>query len=75
MNLSKEIKELELDEKIESKLKENNINYIEDLWKQNKKSLKSMGFSDSQINNIIIKLQLIGISLNKKTNDNDKVKK
>lgn len=74
IDINKSIKILELDSNIENKLLLNNIDTIEKLWKFNRMDLKKLKFLDSEINNIIIKLQLIGISLNKKTNDNDRVK-
>lgn len=74
IDINKSIKILELDSNIENKLLLNNIDTIEKLWKFNRIDLKKLNFLDSEINNIIIKLQLIGISLNKKTNDNDRVK-
>lgn len=58
--------DLDLDEKILKKLKDNNINSFEELWLQNKKTLKELNFSQLEINSIIIKLQLKGLDLNKK---------
>lgn len=40
----------------------------------NKNRFKNLNIKDSEINSIIIKLQLMGISLNKKINVNDKIK-
>lgn len=74
VDISSNIKCLELDTVVENKLLLNNIDTIEKLWKLNRTDLKKLSFSDAEINNIIIKLQLIGISLNKKTNDSDRVK-
>ena len=64
--LEKQIEELELDKKITSVLKENDINVIEDVWKMKRKDLKDLKFSDSQIMSITIKLQLYGLDLNRK---------
>lgn len=64
--LKKNIKILNLDDSIIKKLKENNINIIEELWVVNRHKLKDMNFKDNEINQIIIKLQLIGIDLNHK---------
>lgn len=64
--LKKGIEILNLDENIISKLKENGINIVEDLWIINRHKLKDMNFKDNEINQIIIKLQLIGIDLNHK---------
>lgn len=64
--LKKNIEILNLDGNIIKKLKENNINIIEELWVINRHKLKDMNFKDNEINQIIIKLQLIGIDLNHK---------
>ena len=66
MILEKNIEELQLNNKILSKLKEKNIMVIKDLWKMKRKELKQLGFSDSEISQIIIKLQLHAIDLNKR---------
>ncbi len=66
MILEKNIEELQLNSKILNKLKEKNIMVIKDLWKMKRKELKQLGFSDSEISQIIIKLQLHAIDLNKK---------
>ena len=64
--LNKDIEHLNLDNNILLKLKENNINTIEEVWKTNRKYLKKIGFTDSEIYQIIVKLQLISLDLNKK---------
>ena len=66
MILEKNIEELQLNSKILNKLKEKNIMIIKDLWKMQRKELKQLGFSDSEISQIIIKLQLHAIDLNRK---------
>lgn len=66
MILEKSITELGLNSKITNKLKEKDILKIKDLWKMERKELKQNGFSDSEISQIIIKLQLHAIDLNKK---------
>ena len=66
MILEKNIEELQLNNKILSKLKEKDIRIIKDLWKMKRKELKQLGFSDSEISQIIIKLQLHAIDLNKR---------
>ena len=66
MILEKDIEFLEFDNKITNKLKEHNINVIRDLWVMKRSELKYFGFSDYEINQIIIKLQLHGIDLNKR---------
>ena len=64
--LEKNIEELGLDSNINIKLKEKKILIIKDLWKMKRKELKQLGFSDNEISQIIIKLQLNAIDLNKK---------
>ena len=66
MILERNIEELQLNNKILNKLKEKNIKIIKDLWKMKRKELKQLGFSDSEISQIIIKLQLHAIDLNKR---------
>lgn len=66
MILEKSITELGLNSKITDKLKEKDILKIKDLWKMERKELKQNGFSDTEISQIIIKLQLHAIDLNKK---------
>jgi len=60
------IESLELSSNLTKKLKEKNILIIEDLWKLNRESLKKLGFNNYEINDIIVKLQLKGLDLNKK---------
>jgi mevalonate kinase len=57
---------LDLDSNVLKVLQDNNINTIGSLWELNKKKLKEMGISDSDIKLISIKLQLLGLDLNKK---------
>ena len=57
---------MELSKKIIDKLKKNNIFIVKDLWKLKRKELKQLGFSDSELTQIIIKLQLHAVDLNKK---------
>ena len=66
MILEKDIEFLEFDNKITNKLKEHNINIIRVLWVMKRNELKYLGFSDYEINQIIIKLQLHGIDHNKR---------
>ncbi len=54
------------DEKTLDIFSENNINFIKDLWILKRKNLKDIGLNDTQINSIIIKLQLHGLDINKK---------
>lgn len=48
------------------KFNEMNITTVEDVCKLNRTDLKEMGFKNKEINDIIIQLQLNGLSLNKK---------
>lgn len=66
MILEKNIEELQLNNKILNELKEHNILKIGDLWIMKRKELKQLGFSDNEISQIIIKLQLHAIDLNKR---------
>ena len=66
MILEKNIEELQLNNKIINKLKEKDIRIIKDLWKMKRKELKQLGFSNSEISQIINKLQLHAIDLNKR---------
>lgn len=62
----KSINSLSLEKDIINKLKDININYIEELWQLKRSDLKSNNFNNDEINKIIISLQLIGLDLNKK---------
>ena len=64
--LHKKIDILELDKNIINLLINNGINNISDLYVLNRKKLKEFGLSDSNINKISIKLQLLGLDLNGK---------
>ncbi len=64
--LEKPIEELDINNKIINKLKDNDITYISDIWIKKRKDLKNLKLTDSEINQIIIKLQLNGCDLNKK---------
>lgn len=59
------LNDLNLQKVIIDKLKLNNINSTEELLKMSRKELKLLGFSYEEINLIAIKLQLIGMDLNK----------
>ena len=64
--LEKKISILGLDESIEKKLNELDINMVNDLWECKLVFLKNNNVNNSEINQIRIKLQLKGIDLNKK---------
>ncbi len=61
--LDKSVDILDIDTKY---LKENNIYLIGELYKKSRKDLKNIGYKDSQISLISIKLQLLGLDLNGK---------
>lgn len=60
------IKALGIDNDIILKLEAHNIKLIKDLWILKRSELKEIGFVDSEINHLRIKLQLCGLDLNKK---------
>ena len=66
MVIEKSVDKLKLSDEITDKLKENDIKIINDLWQLKRTDLKKMGFSNDDINSIIIQLQLLGLDLNKK---------
>lgn len=70
-HLEKDISVLELSSSIEKFLRANEINYIKDIWVLKRKDLKSLGLKDSDINTIVVKLQLFGLDLNKKVYSKD----
>lgn len=64
--LEKDINILELENSVNKILRENDINTISNLWEANRKKLKDIGLKDSDIKQITIKLQLLGLDLNKR---------
>ena len=64
--LEKDINYLNFNKNISSILRENNVNKVYDLWQINKKTLKNIGMNKDDIKQIIIKLELHGLDLNKK---------
>ena len=64
--LEKSVEELDVSIKILDKLKKNNLLLVKDVWCLKRKDLKDLKFTDSEINQIIIKLQLHGVDLNKR---------
>lgn len=65
-NLDKNIEVLGISNKTKDILIENNIITVKDLWVKTRKELKLLKLSDYEIHSIIVKLQLIGLDLNKK---------
>ena len=57
---------LELDSNVNKLLRDNSLSTVGDVWTQTRKTLKNIGLKDSDIKQIIIKLQLLGLDLNKK---------
>ncbi len=64
--LKENVNTLHLDSIIIKKMLANNIMTIEDLWKLKRKDLKELNFTDSEINKIVICLELYGIDLGKR---------
>lgn len=64
--LNSDINVLGLDNKIIEKLRDSKVNLVNELWVLGRKDLKDLSLSDTEINQIIIKLQLNGVDLNKK---------
>ena len=62
----KNISELSLKKEIIDKLNEKEVFLIKDLCSLRRRFLKEYGFSNNEINDIIITLQLVGLDLNKK---------
>ena len=62
----KDIKILELDSDVVKVLVDNDIKTVGDVWVLNRKKLKALGLKDSDIKQVIIKLQLLGLDLNKR---------
>lgn len=62
----KDISILGLDDNIACLLTKNEIRTVNDLWLKTKKDLKKYGLKDKDIKYVSIKLQLIGLDLNKK---------
>ena len=60
---------LKLDKKLINKLISKDIMIINDLWKLRRQDLKNLGFSDREIKDIIISLELNGLDLGKKIYD------
>jgi 5-bromo-4-chloroindolyl phosphate hydrolysis protein len=69
MKVEQQIDTLNLSSKLIQKLQDNEFNIIKDVWMVNRKKLKEIGFTDSEIKSIIIALQLEGLDLNKKKYD------
>jgi DNA-directed RNA polymerase alpha subunit len=64
--MNKDLSNLGLSSTLLYKLRENNINNISDLQKLNRADLRNMKFDKSDIDEIIVKLELMGTDLNKR---------
>ena len=64
--IDKDISILGLDDNIACLLTKNEIRTVNDLWLKTKKDLKNYGLKDKDIKYVSIKLQLMGLDLNKK---------
>ena len=62
----RDVSSLSLSKELINKLKDKELNYIEDVWVLKRNNLKTLGFTNDEIKEIIISLQLIGLDLNKK---------
>lgn len=60
------IEKLMISTKLKEKLSLSKIKTIKDLWQLKRKDLKNSTFTDQEINELIIALQLEGLDLNKK---------
>ncbi len=63
--LKDDISTLHLEKKIKNKLKENYIDTILDLCNHSRMELGEVGITNSEVNDIIVCLQLIGLDLKK----------
>ncbi len=64
--LDEDIDYLKLNTNITETLKQHNIFKIRDLWVCNRKTLKEFNLVDPDIKQIVIKLELLGLDLNRK---------
>ncbi len=64
--LDEDISILELSDEVFRRLKDMSISSIDNLWNLSRTDLKNHGFTDKEIKHISIKMQLLGIDLNKK---------
>ncbi len=63
------IEKLMISTKLKEKLSLSKIKTIKELWQLKRKDLKNLTFTDQEINELIIALQLEGLDLNKKIYD------
>lgn len=72
-NMSNLISSLNISKEIIDILKSNNIFTLDDLWKYKRQELKKLGLKDSMINQIVIKMQLIGLDLDNKSYEKNRL--
>jgi DNA-directed RNA polymerase alpha subunit len=65
--LNRKIDEIGIDFLISEKLINKGVNTVKDLWSLKKSDLKKYALDNTEINQIVIKMQLIGLDLNRKT--------
>lgn len=70
-DLTININNLDLRANIKEILMAHGVHNVKDLWEESRKSLKSYGLSDQNLNDIIIQLQLMSLDLNKKVYNKD----
>jgi hypothetical protein len=70
-NLEKDINSLELSKDVLKLLRDHDINFVKDVWVLKRKDLKSIGLKDSDINTLVVKMQLFGLDINKKIYSKD----
>lgn len=64
--LENNVDKLNIDNDILVILGNNNIYTVKNLWVLKREDLKKLNLSDNQINQIVIKMQLHGVDLNKR---------
>jgi hypothetical protein len=68
-SVNNNLKDLGLEKEILTKLSNKNIITVKNLWGLKREALKDYDLTNEEINQIVIKLQLVGIDLNKKVYD------
>lgn len=63
MDLYKDVTTLKINSKIANQLKQNNINNIYELCHYSRMELGELGITNTDINNIMVQLQLMGLNL------------
>lgn len=63
INLYKDITTLKINSKLVNQLKQNNINSIYELCHYSRIELGKLGIPNTDINNIMVQLQLMGLNL------------